>query len=170
MNDISNMFDDLICNIGGGMKIPVNMNVQLGSKYKCISVRQPWADLIVKGIKNLENRQWTTSYRGLLLIHAPLKFNKDDYGMLNKKGFGDILIGMLQYPLGAIVGAVELEHCFQSTTTAFFSEWAENDAKYWWKLVNAVKFLKPIPWKGQLSIFDAHDEFGIIAKELSKVK
>ena len=37
---------------------------------KCLSVRQPWAWLIVHGHKPLENRSWATSYRGPLLIHA----------------------------------------------------------------------------------------------------
>ena len=32
---------------------------------KVLSVRQPFADLIVKGIKEIENRSWQTPYRGL---------------------------------------------------------------------------------------------------------
>src|SRR5690242_3720337 len=35
-----------------------------------ISVQQPHGWLIIHGHKNLENRDWTTSYRGPLLIHA----------------------------------------------------------------------------------------------------
>jgi hypothetical protein len=37
---------------------------------KALSIRQPWAHLIVAGIKQIENRTWTTRYRGPLLIHA----------------------------------------------------------------------------------------------------
>lgn len=37
-----------------------------------LSVRQPWASLIVAGIKRVENRTWTTDYRGPLLVHASL--------------------------------------------------------------------------------------------------
>jgi len=37
---------------------------------KIISIRQPWAALIVSGIKDVENRTWPTRYRGQLLIHA----------------------------------------------------------------------------------------------------
>ncbi len=37
---------------------------------RVLSVRQPWAGLIVHGFKSLENRDWETSYRGPLAIHA----------------------------------------------------------------------------------------------------
>lgn len=36
----------------------------------CLSVRQPWAWLIVNGHKPVENRSWQTGFRGRLLIHA----------------------------------------------------------------------------------------------------
>lgn len=37
---------------------------------KTISIRQPFASLICRGIKTIENRSWKTNYRGKLLIHA----------------------------------------------------------------------------------------------------
>jgi hypothetical protein len=36
----------------------------------CLSVQQPFADLICAGIKTVENRTWKTDYRGTILIHA----------------------------------------------------------------------------------------------------
>jgi hypothetical protein len=35
-----------------------------------LSVRQPYAHAIVTGLKSIENRSWSTSFRGLVLIHA----------------------------------------------------------------------------------------------------
>lgn len=35
-----------------------------------LTVRQPWADLILRGVKTLEVRTWSTAYRGPLVIHA----------------------------------------------------------------------------------------------------
>jgi hypothetical protein len=35
---------------------------------KVLSVRQPWAHLIISGRKSIENRTWRTAYRGKLLI------------------------------------------------------------------------------------------------------
>lgn len=38
-----------------------------------LTVRQPWAWAIVYGGKDVENRSWTTSYRGPIYIHAAAK-------------------------------------------------------------------------------------------------
>jgi hypothetical protein len=40
---------------------------------KTLSVRQPYAWLIVAGFKTIENRTWRTNYRGPLQIHASQK-------------------------------------------------------------------------------------------------
>lgn len=37
---------------------------------KCLSVQNPWSYLICTGIKDVENRSWSTGYRGRLLIHS----------------------------------------------------------------------------------------------------
>jgi len=52
------------------------------TKMKTISIRQPFASLICRGIKTIENRSWDTTYRGKLLIHAsgkPLAWPSFDY-------------------------------------------------------------------------------------------
>jgi ASCH domain len=42
------------------------------TRLLALSVRQPWAWLIVNGVKDNENRSWRTDHRGPLLIHASL--------------------------------------------------------------------------------------------------
>ncbi|MFI6603744.1 hypothetical protein ACIBHX_46575 [Nonomuraea sp. NPDC050536] len=44
-----------------------------------LTVRQPWAWALAWGGKNIENRSWTTSYRGWIAIHAG-KTLVDDVG------------------------------------------------------------------------------------------
>ena len=39
-------------------------------KLKAISIRQPWAWLIVNGYKDIENRIWEAKLRGRVLVHA----------------------------------------------------------------------------------------------------
>ncbi len=39
-------------------------------KFPILSIRQPWAWLIVNGYKDIENRTWSTRFRGKVLIHA----------------------------------------------------------------------------------------------------
>ena len=40
------------------------------NKLRALSLRQPWAWLVVNGYKAIENRSWRTNHRGPLLIHA----------------------------------------------------------------------------------------------------
>jgi hypothetical protein len=37
---------------------------------KALTICQPYAELIARGQKRVENREWPTRYRGPLLIHA----------------------------------------------------------------------------------------------------
>lgn len=46
---------------------------------KAISIRQPWAWLIVTGKKDIENRNWKTNFRGPVLIHASATMTRGDY-------------------------------------------------------------------------------------------
>ena len=42
---------------------------------RALSIRQPWAELILRRRKPIEIRTWTTKYRSLILIHAPGGWN-----------------------------------------------------------------------------------------------
>ncbi len=51
--------------------------------YKALSVRQPYAWLLVNGMKTCENRTWNTTHRGTLLVHASAKkMTKEDWAYL----------------------------------------------------------------------------------------
>ncbi len=38
-----------------------------------ISIRQPWAELILSGRKTIEVRSWTTEFRGSIWVHSGIK-------------------------------------------------------------------------------------------------
>ena len=44
---------------------------------KVLTVKQPWASLIIYGYKKYEFRSWKTNYRGKILIHAGLSLEKN---------------------------------------------------------------------------------------------
>ena len=46
---------------------------------KALSIRQPWAWLIVNGFKDIENRTWPTKFRGRVLVHASKGMTRDEY-------------------------------------------------------------------------------------------
>lgn len=37
---------------------------------KVLTIKEPWASLILKGKKTIETRVWKTKYRGVVLLHA----------------------------------------------------------------------------------------------------
>ena len=45
---------------------------------KCLSICQPFANLIIQNKKTIELRKWNTNFRGVFLIHAPIKIRKED--------------------------------------------------------------------------------------------
>lgn len=47
------------------------------SSIKALTIRQPWAELILRGRKPYELRSWRTKYRGPLVIHAAMRVNSD---------------------------------------------------------------------------------------------
>lgn len=66
---------------------------------KVLSLKQPWAELILQGRKKIELRKWNTKFRGEFLIHASKNVDKNAM-----KEFG-----FVELPLGKIVGKAFLK-------------------------------------------------------------
>jgi ASCH domain len=121
---------------------------------KAITIKQPYAQLICEGIKDIENRTWKTNYRGRVLIHAGadkkmalnvLTSEQRDY-FINSAAIKDVK----EWKRSAIIGSVEIVDCVKNHT----SVWAiENN--WHWVLANPILFGHPIlNVKGQLSFWD----------------
>lgn len=52
-----------------------------------LSIHQPWIEMIVCGIKQVENRRWTTTYRGPLVLHASQSLDTVAYESAVEAGF-----------------------------------------------------------------------------------
>lgn len=119
---------------------------------KALSLKQPWAELILQRKKTIETRTWNTRFRGTFLIHASSQPNRQRMKELN---FDNL-------PTMCIVGQAELfdvkeyhdlvswnadaeKHCAPLTS------WTKKRYGY---LLRNVKRLTPIPCKGQLNFFD----------------
>ncbi len=50
-----------------------------------LSIRQPWAWLIINGYKDIENRSWPTNYRGTFFIHASKTFDNTGYKIVKER-------------------------------------------------------------------------------------
>lgn len=51
---------------------------------KLLTIKHPWATLIMQGNKRTESRNWQTKYRGNLLIYAGKGMNKEAMQRLAK--------------------------------------------------------------------------------------
>jgi len=114
-----------------------------------LSIRQPWATLILMGGKNVENRTWKTNWTGRLVIHASQKMDESAGDLIwqAEQLFGGPL------PRGAFIGEVELYGW--SDVEFASSEWATGP--WCWLLGHPVAYKTPIPAKGKLGLFRVED-------------
>jgi hypothetical protein len=124
---------------------------------KCLSVKQPWASLIVHGIKTIENRRWPCKHRGPLLIHAGKTQDENAYNDQmriacdnNRTERIEILSQRL---LGGFVGVCVMTDCVsQGKEYDGIDNWFAGP--YGFVLDNARPFKDIIRWRGQLSMFN----------------
>ena len=130
---------------------------------RTISVRQPFAMLIVRGGKDIENRSWSTEYRGPLLIHAGVKpMSKSDWQWIkdlvkwnHDRGImaPDIIPADVQY--GGIVGMVTLADVVTESQSGWF------DAGGFGWVLTQPRLLPFHPCKGQLGFWDVPYPFEV---------
>ncbi len=121
---------------------------------KCLSVKQPFAELIISGRKTIEIRNWKTNYRGELLIHAskiPDKTAINRFKLQEK----DLIFG-------AVIGKVILIDCKAYKTNVEFikdkklhlAEDYKAGHHFGFVLKDPIRFKMPLPLNGRLGIFD----------------
>jgi len=115
---------------------------------KAISIKQPWAWLILHADKDIENRTWPTKQRGRVLIHAGTTIDKDAYPWV-KAHHPDAYAALLRahFHTGGIVGAACIVGCTDKGPSPWFM------GPYGWLLAEATE-LPFVPCKGKLSFFD----------------
>ena len=120
-----------------------------------LSVRNPWAWMIIHADKDVENRDWPTKVRGRILIHAAKTMTVEEWRHAWNFSLGTsapvnanlagITRGTIQ--CGGIIGSVEIYAC----VTEFRSHWFMG--KYGFLLSNP-RPLPFTPWRGRLGFFD----------------
>src|SRR5574341_2090648 len=121
---------------------------------KCLSVSQPYADLIVQGKKTIELRTWNTKYREEFLVHAPSKIKKDAckrLGINETKLRTGVIIGKAEiYDVKIYNSVSELKLDFKKhfATEEFLRH------KYGFLLRKPQELRVPIPYKGSLGFFN----------------
>ena len=127
---------------------------------KALTVCQPFASAIIKGLKKIEFRTWSTRYRGDLLIHAG---SSDEwikelriieklkhFGYDGKKVlcFYSELEPFENLPKGVIIGKVNFIGSIPHPAGG-------RDKK--WIFETPLEFKVPIPWRGMPGLFEVPD-------------
>jgi len=129
-----------------------------GTTMKALTICQPYAELILRGSKPVENRVWQTNYRGPLLIHA----GKSRDWMINAE-FG---IPIREMAFGAIVGVADVTHCLSfaylmsptcDDALRYLRDSIHTSGPFCFVLKNPRRFAKPIPYRGAQGLFDIPD-------------
>ncbi len=116
---------------------------------KTLSLKQPFAELILQGRKKIELRKWNTKFRGEFLIHSS---KIPDKKAMKEFGFENL-------PCGFIVGKAKLiyvkkyetekEHHKDKNLHLASDSWGNYGF-----ILKDVKRIKPIPAKGQLNFWE----------------
>ena len=125
---------------------------------KVLSIKEPFATLIKRGIKQIETRSWKTNYRGLLYIHSSL--TKDKIKLEKLKDLYD----ENDLAQGYITCSCELVDCIL-ITEEFVNNLKQNNyteyrcgnyevGRYAWILKNVQILDKKIAVKGKLGIWN----------------
>ena len=121
-----------------------------------LSIKPVMAWLIVHGGKNIENRHWTTGYRGRFLVHASKTLSRADYAFAQSLDVE--LPSFEELPTGAIIGSVYLDrispptHVQDPSLQKYFYKWGDPSSKFWWHLTRPCPWT-PEPCAGQLGFF-----------------
>lgn len=118
---------------------------------KALSIRQPWAWAILHAGKDVENRVWSTRYRGLVALHAAKSIDADARRAFMEQDYPLPGFDAGSALLGAYVGTARLV----DVVTQSDSRWWQGP--YGFVLSDVVAFDKPIPATGRLGLFTPAD-------------
>ena len=125
---------------------------------KCLSICQPFAELIIDGKKTIELRKWNTKFRGEFLVHAAKNILEKDCRRMK--------ISPKTLKTGAIIGKVNLADVkkyesnkeLKSDNAKHYSSSNFPNNKYGFILENPKRLRVPIEYSGKLNFFEFRPE------------
>ena len=135
---------------------------------RVLTVRHPWASLLIHGTKRVENRTWPTAYRGPVAIHTSTK-PEPRQRWQHRLNLLDVE-GLPQHP-GCIIGVAELTDVHRAGGCCPIWGFQEADGRpvWHWMLVDPQPIDPPIPHRGRLGLWKPSVELSAaIGEQLSK--
>ncbi len=143
-------------------------------RFRVLTIHQPYASLIMMGVKQYETRGWTDPYRGELVIHAGTKWGREQKESLNQivAAFPDHPIiqqlpdhlDTLDYSgqpayFGAALGVVELTAMYRTELLAPKISALERALGYYapgrfaWRCERPMPLVEPFPVSGKQGLW-----------------
>ncbi|KAF3335198.1 Activating signal cointegrator 1 [Carex littledalei] len=133
----------------------------------CLTMHQPWASLLVHGIKRIEGRSWPSPITGRLWIHAASKvpdeetiramedFYREIYAV---DGITDIKFPE-HYPVSRLLGCVEVVGCLKSEELVSWEDVPESVrleglTNFCWLCENPKRLLIPFEMRGNQGVYN----------------
>jgi hypothetical protein len=118
-----------------------------------LSIRQPWASMIISGMKTIELRSWQTTHRGWLWIHSGKKADLDALELLDEAPRQYQTGGLLGIAHLADVRRIETPAEWRSLRSAHRSPSAFHEGAYGWRFSDAIALRRMAPSMGELFLF-----------------
>ncbi|CAN8288600.1 unnamed protein product [Cochlearia groenlandica] len=150
-----------------------------GGNYKnpCLTMHQPWASLLVHGIKRIEGRSWPCPIRGRLWIHAASKIPEEDTikamedfyrEIYAVDGISDIRFPQ-HYPVSRLIGCVDVVGC---VTSDELRNWdadlpqgvrLEGQTDFCWLCEKPQKLIIPFEMRGFQGVYNIENKVHVAA-------
>jgi hypothetical protein len=122
--------------------------------FKCLSLKQPYAELLVSGMKTIEVRKWKTKFRGQFLVHESKN--------IDEKACKRLKIDQAKIVTGAVVGKASLyyvisygsKNSFLRDKNKHFASSTYDKPKFGFLVYQAERFDTPVPIRGKLGFFN----------------
>jgi hypothetical protein len=110
-----------------------------------LGIRQPWAELILRGVKTIEVRSQPTNLRGTIYLYAGRKIANINAAaeMIERHA-----LDVKTFPMGLLVGTVDIIDCRACTkkdAEASCVPASLLSGKQAWQLANPVRLIRPLP-------------------------
>uniref|UniRef100_A0A8P4G5J8 Activating signal cointegrator 1 n=1 Tax=Dicentrarchus labrax TaxID=13489 RepID=A0A8P4G5J8_DICLA len=125
----------------------------------CLSMHQPWASLLIRGIKRVEGRTWYTSHRGRLWIAAaaktPTPQETAEVEAMYRHIYKKEPRFPKEYPTGCLLGCVNVTDCLsqEQFRQQFPGTCEESSSPFVFICTNPQEMLVKFPMKGKHKIY-----------------
>lgn len=124
---------------------------------KALTIKQPWADGVVRLGKHFENRSWPTNHRGPVAIHAGLGWDKEGVEFIKRihpHRLSEGFFAEAARRTGRIVGLAEIAACvrLEDHPVDSLGPWATGP--FCWSLRGVRELEYPLLIKGALGLWN----------------